>query len=101
MKRPEHILDLEFDKEITEGIQMAIVEEANRSLVIIQFSNYPNSFLIFEKNEESVLKVDDFLTKIRIEYTKLQAFGWNPDLMTANQVSEYVFKWSHPQLDFL
>ena len=101
MRKPESIHDLSFDMEITEGIQMAIAEESDRSLVVIKFSHFPDSYLLFEKNAETRLKIDDFLVRIQLEYTKLKSFGSSNTVLTSEKVSDLVLRWSHPQLDFL
>ena len=101
MKRPDSIRDLSFDKEIIEGIQMAIAEETDRSLIVIKFADFPDSYLVFEKNAETSLKVDDFLVRIKLEYTKLKTFGFSFAVMTSDETSDVVLRWSHPQLDFL
>lgn len=101
MIRPESIHDLSFDSEITEGILMAIAEDTERSLVVIKYSEFPDSYLLFEKNAETTLKVDDFAVRIKLEYTKLKTFGFSNTVLTSEKVSDLVLRWSHPQLDFL
>ena len=101
MKRPDSIRDLSFDKEIIEGIQMAIAEETDRSLIVIKFADFPDSYLVFEKNAETSLKVDDFMVRIKLEYLHLKSFGSSHTVMTSDEASDVVLRWSHPQLDFL
>lgn len=101
MKKPESVHDLSFDNEINEDILMAIVEESERSLVVIKFSKYPDSYLLFEKNAEQSLTIDHFMVGVQLEYMKLHSFGSSNTVLTSEKVSDIILRWSYPQIDFI